>query len=158
MTLTIGGVPAHPLVVHLAAVSVPLAALMCLAWVLFPARLTPSWRVATLGTTVVGAVSIMLARWTGEDLLAPLGLSESALGVVARHAQYATFSAVAALGLLAAAALFFAAGTERFAGRVPAPAVPVVRGGVAVAAVAALVSVVLVGHAGAQLAWADFPR
>ncbi|WP_115685973.1 hypothetical protein [Corynebacterium senegalense] len=158
MTMYIGGVPAHPLVVHLAAVAIPLAAVMCLVWALRPGRFSPSWRLATVATTTVAAVSLLLARWTGEGLLAPMGLSEENLGDVAQHAQYANASTVATLALFVVAVLLYAVGLPRFSAKAPAWAPAALRALVAVAAVAAIVAAVLVGHAGAQLAWADFPR
>ncbi|MDY5786288.1 DUF2231 domain-containing protein [Corynebacterium sp.] len=153
MFMSIAGIPAHPLVIHLAAVAAPLAAALAIAWALQPGRFTRSWRITALITSVVTAASMLAARSTGESLLAPMGLSESNLGEVAQHAAYANAATAAVVVLLGAVALFFIHSTGRFS--IPAPGA--IRGLMVVAAIATIISVVLVGHAGAQLAWADFP-
>ena len=76
MPITLSGLPAHPRVIHLAAVAAPIAAIFCLVWVIRPRPLTHSWCFAGLATSAVAAASMLLERPTGESLLPAMGLPE----------------------------------------------------------------------------------
>lgn len=154
----LAGLPAHPLMIHLAAVAAPAAAIFCLVWVIRPTLLTHSWRIAGLVTSAIAATSMLVARSTGESLLPAMGLSEENPGIVARHAELADIATVATFGLVGLAAALFVLTATRFAPKAPAWAVPATRVLLGISAVATVISTIAVGHAGAQLAWQDFPN
>src|SRR5690348_13138905 len=101
--LTVGGIPAHPLVVHAVVVILPLAALGTLA---IAAR--PAWRrqlgvwVLLLGIVGVGAVP--LAKQTGEQLEHVIG-ANPLIKIHEQRADTLLFPALIFLVLLAAAVL-----------------------------------------------------
>ena len=160
MPITLAGLPAHPLVIHLAAVAVPVAALLCLVWAIRPTAFSGRGRLITFSVTIIGAVSMLAARFTGESLLPAMGLSEENPGIVQRHAELADVATVAVFALLASAVALLWVTSSRFNGRATLPAwsVAVLRVILGITAIASLVSIILVGHAGAELAWADFPN
>ncbi|WP_291313421.1 hypothetical protein [Corynebacterium sp. UBA2622] len=87
-----------------------------------------------------------------------MGLSEGNLGAATRHAQLADASTIAAFVLFAAVAAFYTAGGGSLAEITPPWSPAALCGVVVLAGAATLITVILFGHAGAQLAWADFPR
>lgn len=149
MPETVGGVPLHPLVVHVVVVLVPLAAMGVLA-----IALVPSWR-ARFGSLVVaaaaiGAACVPVATQAGEQLKDSLPETER----IERHADLGGTVLYGAVPLLVVAVLLWWIGrrTERGA------AVPgwfnVLVTVVAVAvAIAATIQIVLVGHSGATAVW-----
>lgn len=153
----LAGIPAHPLVIHLAAVAVPVAATLCIVWAIRPALFTRGGRITALATTAVAAVAMLVAKTTGESLLGAMGLSEEHPGKVARHAQLADAATIAIFLLFVAVIFTFAITHPRFADKATPWMMPLSRGMLIVFGIAAIVTVILVGHAGAQLAWADFP-
>lgn len=64
---TIGGLPAHPLMVHIPVVLLPLATIGIIAMVIRP-RLIPHFGWLTVVLAGVGFVGTVLAAATGEDL------------------------------------------------------------------------------------------
>lgn len=101
------GLPAHPLVVHLASTAVPVAALVSIVWAIRPLLLTRSWRITALATAALAAISMAVTKSTGESMLPAMGLSEANPGIVARHAELADVATVASFVLLLVTAAFF---------------------------------------------------
>lgn len=151
------GLPAHPLVVHGAVAGIPLASLAMLAYVLRPAWRSTLWWPA-ITTVVVAWAFSTLSGSTGETL--EHALKESRFIEV--HAEWANRLGIAMHALGASSLL--ALGVDRWtrSGRPAPPAA--VRGlrtialpATAIAAVACLVLVGVVGHLGAKAAWHDSP-
>ena len=133
------GLPLHPLVVHGAVVLIPLAALGALAIVFSSwARTRYGW--LTVLIAAAGAVTVVVARISGEAFKEGLGVGGAAVETHEMWGQLAPFPAVA-LALFLPAALLMESRSR------PAWWTFVVL--TAIAAVAALVLVVLTGHSGA---------
>ena len=158
MPITPSGLPAHPRVIHLAAVAAPIAAIFCLVWVIRPRPLTHSWCIAGLATSAVAAASMLLERPTGESLLPAMGLPEENPGIVARHAELAYIATVATFVLFGLAAVLYPVTSTRLVPAAPSWALPTTRILFGIAAVPSVISTIAVGHAGAQLAWQNFPN
>lgn len=172
MFTEIGGVPAHPLFVHVPVVLIPLASITLLVWAIVP-RLARALAGVTTVMAVVAAVSVLTARSSGEALMELFGFSEAAPGPVATHAQWANYTTVAASVLaVVALAMFWLYWRERRAAatvtssrsgdRGAASASTHAAGGVlgiavhgcaVIAAIVATYVVVQTGHQGAVLTW-----
>ncbi len=151
---TVGGLPTHPLVVHLAVVVLPLAALALLAIIGVP-RWRASYGWLTMVGLTVGAAGAVLAAQTGEALAEQVGLPQE-------HARWGDWLEKAAVGLLAVAIIWFllqrraAAGPRTTVRRVlgpPAQATAAILS--IVMALGVLVTTVVVGHSGATAVWGD---
>jgi hypothetical protein len=146
--MSIDGIPIHVLVIHLAVVLTPLAALGALGWVSRPAW-RERLRLPLLAVALSAVLAVWLAFYSGPDYLRDPRFADASsekLDLFRSHARYARLLLWSATGC--AFALFVA--IERpdgLAGRV-------LRAAVAVLAVAELVTVVLTGHAGAKASWA----
>lgn len=139
---TIGGLPLHPLVVHAPIVLLPLSALGLIVLILVPRwRRTFGWLV--LAGLFVSAATAWLAKETGENLAATLGLPQE-------HAEWGDrIVPIAGLLFIVAAVWFWrvrvgnTGGLTMIAGIVAA-----------ILAVASIAVIVVVGHTGAEAAWA----
>ncbi|MGM0386190.1 MAG: DUF2231 domain-containing protein [Actinomycetota bacterium] len=148
---TIGGLPVHPLVVHLVVVLLPLSALGLIALVVFPRwRGTFGW--LTMGGLTAGALAAVAAASSGEALADRVGEPE-------RHAELGETLEIVALALLAAGWIWFllerrnavrGGGTPRMLG---SGLQLVASLAVLALAIGALALTVLVGHSGAQAVW-----
>ena len=159
MLTTIAGLPAHPLLVHLAVVAAPLGAVLLMLW-----ALVPRWRHRLGATTavvnIVAFVASLVAKSTGEALLPLMGLSEHHPGQVGEHAEYADLLVVAVGLTMGVSVCLYVAErwltADRFARR--GTLLLVLRILAVLVAIFAVVMTVLTGHAGAQLVWANFPE
>ncbi|ARB88404.1 hypothetical protein [Corynebacterium diphtheriae] len=124
----IASLPFHPLIVHLAVVAVPVAALLSLALSIRP-TLYPKIGKLTVGVVTVASAAIVLAKVTGESLMATLGLSEAQPGPVSTHTELADASVIAC-GIL----FLTAVGSLRFANTLT-------------------LRIIMAGHEGAALVW-----
>lgn len=141
------GLPAHPLIVHVAVVILPLAALSLMAIVFVPAwRRSFGWIV--MAALVVGVGGSFLAKESGEALAARVGWP-------AQHAQLGDLLPLVAFSLLAAGfAWFILAGRDRRAGRERTSVLTRLIGAAAtVLATAAIILTIAVGHSGAVAVW-----
>ncbi len=143
----IAGLPVHPLVVHFAVVLLPLAALGLIVLVI-----VPSWADRfgwlTLGTLVVGTGAAFVAKESGEALAARVGEPEA-------HAAWGDLLPILAVALVAVAGIWFV--LHRRSGGAGRPRSLATTASGLIAAVLAVVVTgvtVLVGHSGAQAAWA----
>lgn len=115
----INGLPVHPLAVHSAVVLVPLAALL---GVLFAVPRTRSWSRVPLVLAAAGAVvSVFVARQSGQNLQATLGLtagSSPAADLIAVHKSRANVLMVTVLvfAAIACVAFLLSRNPERFTG------------------------------------------
>lgn len=96
---SIAGIPAHPLFVHAAVAFLPAAAILAIITAVSRNNGIRKLRTATAATAIIAAISTVIARSSGEAMLPLLGLSEEHPGEVSQHAQYSTFTLVAALAL-----------------------------------------------------------
>ena len=154
---SIFGLPAHALVVHLAVIIVPLAAVAFIAtgwrahW-----RRAYSLPVAILA--VAGAGASLMAAQTGGPLESMVRNAARSAGTGARfgeHPENGNTAELFAIVLAVAAVAFWA--VDRYGERWKLPRwAPVGAYAVAVVpAVIALVTMAVAGHSGAQLVWKD---
>lgn len=152
--MTLFGLPLHPLVVHAAVVLVPLVALATIV-IAVSARARKRFGWLTLLGSLVAAGSAVAARFTGEALAgvaSGMGLPDvSAIGSadpLTRHMAWGTLAPWPA-GALVLAILLVMLG-----GRSNARPLRIVVGVLAiVVSLAAIVVVVVAGHAGATAVW-----
>jgi hypothetical protein len=147
-----GGIPLHPLLVHLTVVAVPLAALAAIAVAAVPA----ARRWLSVGAPIIGLValvSVPLATSSGEWLEG----RERETALLERHVRLADGLLPWSIAVFALLVLWW--GWHRFVaprvtsgGAVRAVAVvgPVL---LVAAAVGSLIEVVAIGHAGAVSVW-----
>ena len=151
---SIGGLPAHPLVVHAVVVLVPLTAVGAVVVSLWPRGRTQfGWLVAAGAVLSMGLVP--WATSSGEAL--EEGVSETAL--MEKHAEMGgqltpwvvvlAVGMVALMGLSRATAKASASGTSR----APSWMVLAVAALTVLAATGALVQVIRIGHSGAEATW-----
>ncbi|MGV8846426.1 cytochrome b5 domain-containing protein [Tessaracoccus sp.] len=150
----VGGLPTHPLVVHLAVVVLPVSALALIAIIVVPA-----WRAAygwlTMAGVAVGAGGAFLAAQTGEVLARQVGSPQD-------HAKWGDVLEKAALGLFVVAAIWFvlqrrnAAETNGGVRRVLGPPLQAAAALLSIVAAAGVLALtVVVGHSGAAAVWGD---
>jgi len=147
-----GGLPLHPLFVHLTSVAVPVAALTAIAVAVWPrAR-----RWLAVGAPIIGLValvSVPLATSSGEWL----EHHERETALLERHTELADGMLPWSIAVFALLALWWAwhrFGTARVTNRGAVQAVGII-GPVLlmVVAVVSIVEVVVIGHAGAESVW-----
>ncbi len=140
---TIGGLPVHPLAVHLAVVLVPLGALALIVLIFLP-RHRKTYLPLTVGTLAVGAVGTYLAKESGEQLANRVGLPKE-------HAALGDVLFPASIGLLLLAVAFW------LLVRADRPKLQrqIAMSAAAVGAVAVSTLTFFVGHSGAEATWAN---
>jgi hypothetical protein len=163
------GLPVHPLVLHVAVVFLPLAALGCIAIFAF-AKLRRSIGWLVMMALLIGAGAAYVSKESGEQLAAAIGLPT-------RHAQLAEQVTIMSFVLLGVGFAWYlvarmgdrkqdkAAATAAAANEPGAPVEPVVtRKGqstlalvlgliMVIVALLTLVWIALVGHSGAEAVW-----
>jgi hypothetical protein len=158
---TVSGLPLHVLVVHLAVVIVPAAAI---ASVLVAARrpwlLRAGWWV--VGLDAAAALTAFVAKESGEKLLARLDrLSEGQrAAAVQTHVDRGADMLWYALGLFGITLVLMLVARHRAAATfrprtIPPVVVPIVAVLTVLAAVFAVVQVVRVGESGSKAVWGD---
>ena len=152
------GLPAHPLLVHVPVVLLPLAALLML-WLLYRPQHLHLLGFLLVGCSFVSFVGSVLAVETGEGLERILNEPSEALE---RHAQMGERTRLIAAVFFVLVVAFVVIGRRWNAARtIHGGALPRSKAFIAVGAVAALLgifavgSVVATGHSGAKLAWED---
>lgn len=151
--ITVGGLPLHPLAVHVAVVLLPLSALALILLILRPALRAQYLWLALTGL-VAGVGATIVAVQAGEQLALITGISEE-------HRRYGKLLQADAIALLAVAAWWsWQQGVLRGGRSQPAGASALGKGPEAVSAVgtialslAAVVLTTLVGHSGATAVW-----
>ncbi|MFN3338832.1 MAG: DUF2231 domain-containing protein [Dietzia sp.] len=159
---TIAGLPAHPLLVHGAVVLLPLAALVVVAYAVWPAARARIGVVAP-ALALIAAVAAKLAEDAGESLERLVEkLPDADQAAMNAHAELGEQTVLAAAALvLVALALYLVHGAPaaRLRDRIrllEAPWVGIV--GAVVAVITAVVVVYLTidaGHTGASMVWSD---
>jgi uncharacterized membrane protein len=158
---TLFGLPAHPLLVHIPVVLLPLAALGALAIAVRPAW-RPRYGWLVLGVTVVGTAGAVLAANAGDSLEEQVGRSAT----VSDHADAGELARNVSL-VFAVLVVAFVVGTwflERrrtstvgAQGQSPAPRwlVPTLAALMVIGGVGSLYTIVKAGHSGAKATWND---
>jgi uncharacterized membrane protein len=144
---TIAGLPVHPLVVHFAVVLLPLAALALVVLVFVP-KWADRFGLLTLITLVVGTGAAFVAKESGEALATHVGTPDA-------HASWGDLLPLLAVGLVLLAGVWYY--LHRRAGGAGAPrSMAVLVTGLIASVLAVIVTgvTVLVGHSGAESAWA----
>ncbi len=144
---SIAGLPVHPLVVHFAVVLLPLAALGLILLVIVP-RWADRYGLLTLLVLVVGTGAAFVAKESGEALAAQVGEP-------ATHAAWGDQLPLLAVGLLVLAIAWYVLHRRSSSAGRPRSAATTILG--VLASLMALVVTgvtVLVGHSGAEAAWA----
>lgn len=152
---TLGGIPLHPLIVHLAVIAVPVAALGAILIALLP-RLNQRWVLPVFITSVLGALGAGLAKMSGEALAEAKNLSEHA-EPLAEHAQYSDLAVVSAI-LLTGMLFVYTVMVKKpeLHSLLASPKLLLaVRALTVLTAIAALITVILAGHEGAALVWIE---
>jgi cytochrome b involved in lipid metabolism len=140
---TIGGLPVHPLAVHLAVVLVPLGALALIALIFLP-RQRKTYLPITVGTLAVGAIATYMAKESGEQLANRVGLPQE-------HAALGDVLFPASIGLLLLAVVFWwLVRTDR-----PKLQLQLAMSAVVIGAIAVSTLTFFVGHSGAEATWAN---
>lgn len=146
------GLPAHPLLVHIPVVILPIAAIGLIAIVLVP-RLRPAFGWVVLAALLVGAGGSLLAKESGEALAARVGWPGD-------HADLGDRLPLVAFALLAVALAWFvlmrrdSGRPDRGSGVRGTTLLTRLVGAVAcVLAIATIVLTILVGHSGAVAVW-----
>ena len=143
---TIGDLPLHPLIVHVAVVILPLSALALLVLLVVPRwRGTFGW--LTMGGLAIGLVGAFAAKESGEALAARIGLPPD-------HARLGDILPLFAFGLFVLSLAWFLLDRRARARGQRSTGVTVLGIVAGLAAVATIVLTVLVGHSGAKATWA----
>ncbi|HWB35619.1 MAG TPA: hypothetical protein VHA75_06300 [Rugosimonospora sp.] len=149
----IGGLPAHPLIVHAAVVFVPLLVLLTLGYALLPKlRSRLDW--ATAALAVLAPLTVFLARESGKRFEVNL-YGNNIPAQVTKHFNYGTklFVFVLILGGLALLMVVIQEGRRRGRFTVPGPIALVVTVLAALSVVPAGIYVYLTGESGAHAVW-----
>lgn len=140
---SIGGLPAHPLVVHGAVISIPVAAILVLVGAFKPSFLV-RWQSQIVVLVAIAALASIVAQSSGNSLAAAVGLPED-------HAEWASILVPLVVALLATVilSLFFTLHFKVVIFQAPLRVIA------SIVAIATIVMTVLVGHSGAQSVWKD---
>jgi uncharacterized membrane protein len=146
MQFTIGGLPAHPLIVHAVVVLIPLAALGAVAVALRPIWNRPYAPLVAFGA-VASAIAATLAKIAGDELLIAIKPTAEYAALLAEHGQFGLYTIFASWVFAVAAVATWVLG-RRDTG--PVRAVSAVS---AVVGLVALVLVVIAGDLGSTSVW-----
>lgn len=147
MSFTIDGLPVHPLIVHLAVIAVPVAALATIILALVP-RLQGKWALPVLVTSIIGAVAAFIASSSGEALAEMEGMNEHT-PPLAEHAEYGEATVICAAILAVLLAVNWILSRKN---KVVQIILSILLIGSSIAAVG---SIYQAGHEGAKLVWSE---
>jgi hypothetical protein len=104
---TVFGVPAHPLIVHIPVIGIPLMVLAVLAYIVIPAK--PRWLFWTAGSiTAVVTLGTVLATGSGEQLESMLPADDRQSSLIQRHVELGDQTRAIVLVFAALAMLYLA--------------------------------------------------
>jgi len=150
------GIPAHPLIIHVAVVFIPLLCLGAVVYAVVPrVRGKIGWAVTALA--VISPIAAWFAKASGENLrdrLVAAGFSPEILDKVNQHQSYGdrTWWFTLALGVVTLAMVFITSGNRR-APHLPMGVNLAVSVVVIALAVATAIYVFLTGDSGAHAVW-----
>ena len=148
MQLTVGGLPAHPLLVHAVVVLIPLAALGAIA-----VAIRPRWNRAYAPLVAFGAIGAALiatvAKAAGEQLEATLSIPPEMIVQISEHGRFGLYTVVSSwiFAALAPASAIFGRGRTQSGLSRATGAISALGG------LAALAMAVLAGHTGSVAVW-----
>lgn len=158
----IAGLPAHPLIVHVPVVMIPLTLIAAVVAVAWP-RARKAASLTALGTALVGFLGAQLATMSGEELehqvvVTSLIHDHAELGEATRTLAFLTLIAAAVYAARVWAPSLRVTGSDRLRSLLAPRAVGAVLAIALVgAAVATTALAVQAGHQGAKAAWSDLP-
>lgn len=143
---TVGGLPAHPLIVHAVVVLIPLSALGAIAVAVRPAWNRPYAPLVAFGA-LSAAITATVAKLAGDALLASIKVSPAYVALLDEHGRFGLYTVFAAwiFGVLALATALLGrrtGGPGRLVGALSA-----------LVGLVALVLVVITGDLGATSVW-----
>jgi hypothetical protein len=146
---TVGGLPAHPLLVHAVVVFIPLAALGAIAVAVRPRWNRPYAPLVAFGA-LTAAVAATLSKLAGEQLLAAIDVSPEYAALLGEHGRWGLFTTIAAwiFAAFTVATAMLGRGRDGNLRRV-------VGALSAVVGVVSLVLVMLTGHTGSISVWSS---
>ncbi len=144
---TIDGLPVHALVVHIAVVLIPLAAIGAILIALRP-RAMRLFGVATILGAAIGTLTSFASRNSGEALASRIGFPEP-------HVNYGEIFPIAALAFLVVLIIFWLYARGVPLNRSRPLWLKFLGGLVVIAAIGISYFTFLVGHSGAQATWAS---
>lgn len=148
---TIGGLPAHPLIVHAVVMLLPLAVLGSIA-----VAVRPNWNrpyaILTAAAGVLGAVSATLAKMAGDWLSEELTLSPAIKAEIGDHGRFGLYVVVAAWPFAALAVATAVLGRRQNVSPALTRTVAVLT---TVAGLVVLGLTILAGHSGSAAVWEE---
>lgn len=136
------GLPVHPLIVHLAVVLIPLAAIAAIVMAVKPG-ISRKYGAVIIGITVVGQLSSIVAKLSGEALLERLDLE------LERHTELGNLAPLASVPLLVLVILLYQVDRRRRGSKVR----KLIAVLTVIAALFAAGYIALTGHSGAEAVW-----
>lgn len=136
------GLPVHPLIVHLAVVLIPLAAIAAIVMAVKPG-VSRKYGAVIIGITVVGQLSSIVAKLSGEALLERLDME------LERHTELGNLAPLASVPLLVLVILLYQVDRRRRGSKVR----KLIAVLTIVAALFAAGYIALTGHSGAEAVW-----
>lgn len=144
--ITVGGLPAHPLIIHAVVVLIPLSALGAVAVALRAAWNRPYAPLVAFGA-ISSAVCATLAKFAGDQLLAAITVSPEYTALLDEHGRFGLYTVIASWVFAVFALATAALGRRGGGASRPVAAVSAVLG------LLALVLVVITGDLGATSVW-----
>ena len=94
MTFTVGGLPAHPLIVHAVVVLIPLSALGAVAVAIRAGWNRPYAPLVAAGA-VASAITATMAELAGDALLATINVSPAYVALLDEHGRFGVYTVYA---------------------------------------------------------------
>ena len=136
------GLPVHPLIVHLAVVLIPLAAIAAIVMAVKPG-VSRKYGAVIIGITVVGQLSSIVAKLSGEALLERLDME------LERHTELGNLAPLASVPLLVLVILLYQVDRRRRGSKLR----KLIALLTVIAALFAAGYISLTGHSGAEAVW-----
>ena len=139
------GLPLHPLIVHLAVVMLPLAALGAIAIALRPVW-SKRFGIVVVGGALVGAVTALISRSSGQELALRVGAP-------AEHVNYGNLLPIVAFVFFAVVTIFWLLDRGIPGNRRRPLGLKILAGIVVLVSVGTILWTALTGHSGAEAVW-----
>jgi hypothetical protein len=143
---TIGGLPAHPLIVHAVVVLIPLSALGAVAVAMRAGWNRPYAPLVAAGA-VVSAITATMAELAGDALLATINVSPAYVALLDEHGRFGVYTMYASWVFAVVAVATAVLGRRGGGASRPVGWISAVVG------LVALVLVVITGHLGSTSVW-----
>jgi hypothetical protein len=147
VTFTVGGLPAHPILIHAVVVLIPLAALGAIAVAIRP-RWNRAYAPLVAFSALAAAFTATVAMLAGNELLIAINPSPSYVALLDEHGRFGLYTVYASWFFAV-----FAVATAVLGRRGPGSALRLAGALSALIGLAALVLVVITGDLGATSVW-----